>query len=65
MYSIDKQRISSFSALLLVRNDEEQRKKITSVYLREIIIAIGTVKTVFTFRVGRCSPMRGSTVAEK
>ncbi len=52
-----KQRIFSFSTLLEVRNDEEEREKITYVHLKEIITAIGTVKTVFKFRIERCSTM--------
>jgi len=52
MYSGNKQIMTSFSAL--VRNDgEEREKKLTCVHLGEVIIAIGTVKTMLKFRVGR------------
>jgi hypothetical protein len=36
---------------------KRSEKKITFVDLREVIRAIGTVKIVFKFKVGRCSPM--------
>jgi hypothetical protein len=42
----------------------ERAKKCTCVHLREAIIAIGAVKTVFKFRVERCSPMGGAFSAK-
>jgi hypothetical protein len=42
--------------------ERTERKQFTCVHLGEVIIAIGTVKTFFMFRIGRCSPM-GDTFA--
>jgi len=36
---------------------KRRKKKITYAHLKEIIIAIGTGKTVFKFRKERCSTM--------
>jgi hypothetical protein len=51
---LELNRCSSAVRVYLNWRREERDKKCMCVHSREVIIAIGTVKTVFNFRVGRC-----------